>query len=126
MISDKTYSKVYRNVKSIRRSMEQLAMATRKKYTANSGTFSLSSAGQKIFFLAILSVTLHMVVNGENVENYGPSGGLQSHDHKHCKHQHPKAHEVSAPFYPLGSVPSIGYALTFRFLYSWLWIPALL
>nr|XP_029712436.1 leishmanolysin-like peptidase isoform X1 [Aedes albopictus] len=74
--------------------MEQLAMATRKKYTANSGTFSLSSAAQKIFFLAILSVTLHMVVNGENVENYGPSGGLQSHDHKHCKHQHPKAHEV--------------------------------
>ncbi|XP_062702031.1 leishmanolysin-like peptidase isoform X1 [Aedes albopictus] len=74
--------------------MEQLAMATRKKYTANSDTFSLSFAAQKIFFLAILSVTLHMVVNGENVENYGPSGGLQSHDHKHCKHQHPKAHEV--------------------------------
>ncbi|XP_062536228.1 leishmanolysin-like peptidase isoform X2 [Armigeres subalbatus] len=42
-----------------------------------------------IIFMAIWFATLHML-NGEYAEN----NGIHNHGHKHCKHQHPKAHEV--------------------------------
>lgn len=67
-------------------------MGSERKYTFNFNTSS--TVIQKIFFLVALFLTLQMV-NGENVDHFGSSGGLQIHDHKHCKHQHPKAHEVS-------------------------------